>query len=374
MNDEPRTVHLSALSVARAVLVLVGFLLLWKIRDIIAIVFVVLILVSALLPLVKWLERKRWPRVLAAGSVIVGVTLLILGLLVGMGAPLIGQMRGLAGELPRLVQIPVDLVSRIVGHHVDINSRQFVSAVEQRFRQQNGSLYGWMASLMDIGVAVVSVIVLTFYVLNSGDSLLRLTLRAVSPHHRRRFIEVVYGSADRLGGWLRAQLAVCLAIGVLVGIACLIVGVPAAVAIGVLACVFELIPYLGPFLSGLVMVLMAGTMSDDPARHMLFAFIAYMVVHFLENQVVIPTIMHRALGLSPVLVILAILIGYELGGIIGTVLAIPSVAVIEAVLASGSQQAVLEIDDVAPMERDRFSVQPDIAASMQRSDQTIPQP
>jgi predicted PurR-regulated permease PerM len=349
--------YVPASTVLKVILVFVGCFVVWEVREVLVICFVALILISALRPLVSWLVDHKWSRVVAAGTVVVTLIALVLGALYGLGAPLLNQMKGVLGELPKLVASGMQWLTQHTGHRFSMSAHEVTADLLRRI-QAIMPVYQWMTSLLDLGVAVAAIVVLTFYVLGSNESLLRLALRVVPDENRRTFVDTVYASGDRLGAWVRGQLAVSLTIGILVAIASWAIGIPGAGAIGLLAGFFEFIPYVGPFLSGLVMVLMAATMQDDPATHMLFAFGAYVVVHFLENHFVIPKIMQRAMGLSPVLIIIAILMGGVLGGIIGTVLAVPAVAVIQAYAEATQGDVLVAIPEVAPMKQEQYEAQP----------------
>ena len=128
----------------------------------------------------------------------------------------------------------------------------------------------------------------------------------------------------KLGRWLQAQIVLSVMVGVLVYIGLAIFGVRHRVLLALIAAMLEIIPIFGPILAAIPAVFFGLLKSPVVA---LWIILVYTVVHQLENHVIVPNVMNRAIGLNPVVVIISILIGAELFGIPGIILSVP-VAVI----------------------------------------------
>jgi predicted PurR-regulated permease PerM len=127
-----------------------------------------------------------------------------------------------------------------------------------------------------------------------------------------------------MGLWVLGQilLSVCIFVGVYIGLSLL--GVQYALVLALLAGVFEVVPFIGPTLSAIPALFIAFTQSPTLAIAVLVLYIA---VQKLESWILVPKIMQKTVGTSPVVIIFALLIGVKLGGIVGLLLAVPIVAI-----------------------------------------------
>lgn len=327
-------------TVVKVVLTLLAMLAVWQVRKVLVIGFVTLIVVAALSPLVKRLAGRSKTRVVASAVVVLGVVTFFGGTMYLLAAPLLEQFLNLVqGRLPRLM----DQFSTWYQHQASpsqqvFNVQQLISVVNNYLQTYTSYVVWYVTSAIDLIVVATTVLVLAFYVLADGESLLRRCLAVVPREHRRDVRHAVEVTGDKLGQWLRGQFVLCAVMAVLVSLAGFLIGIPAFGAVGILAGIFEMIPYVGPVLTAATMVLMSATADEAPALKMGLAMIVYSVLQFIEGHVLVPKIMQRAIGLSPVLVILALLAGAELAGIVGVILAIPAAAVIEALIESWPTQ------------------------------------
>ena len=173
-------------------------------------------------------------------------------------------------------------------------------------------------------VSFVVIIVATFYLLLYKTHFNTTILRLVPEKKREVFTRIAKRSIEKLGSWARAELILMLALGALSFIALSILNVKFALLLAIIAALFELIPNLGPILSAIPAVAIALTISPLTA---LLVVIAYVLIHQLENQFLVPYIMRRTVDLNPVLTIFALLVGAKLGGILGAIIAVPMLAV-----------------------------------------------
>jgi predicted PurR-regulated permease PerM len=176
-------------------------------------------------------------------------------------------------------------------------------------------------------VTFISIAVLTFYLLLERDRLDQLFTQ-FTPGQRSRVERVIRKIEDKLGAWLRGQIILSLIIAVLAYIALFALGVPYALPLAIVAGLFEVVPVIGPIISSVPAIFIAYLTSPVTA---LLTAIAFFVIQQAENHVVVPQVMKKAVGLNPLVVILAVAIGGKLLGIVGALLAVPIAVVIEIV-------------------------------------------
>jgi len=143
-------------------------------------------------------------------------------------------------------------------------------------------------------------------------------------------LDIYYRAKQKIGRWLQAQILLSLTVGLLVYIGLNIVGIRHALLIAVLAAVFELIPMVGPIFSGLIAIFIAFTTTMSVSTAM-WTLVLFSGIHLLENHVLVPLFMHRAVHLHPVVVITSLMIGFNVFGIIGMIIAVPIVVVIQEI-------------------------------------------
>lgn len=294
------------------------FLLLWivfQILDIILLFFVAFIFMSALSPAVDRLVKLHVPRVIA----VVGLFIIIVTILSGMIAigltPLITQTNYLVKEL---VQI-MDWLTRsnIVDQNI-INSQ--VSSL-------SGQIVDITVDVFKNVISFVSVIIVTLYMLLDREKVEKFATFLFARHQEKaeRVLERVEG---KLGAWLRGQILLSVLIGILVYVGLTILGVQYALPLAIIAAFLEVIPVIGPIISAIPAVLIGLTISPIFAG---IIALLYFGIQQIEGHLIVPQVMKKAVGLNPILVILAISIGGRLLGIGGALLAVPIAAVIQIV-------------------------------------------
>ncbi len=188
-----------------------------------------------------------------------------------------------------------------------------------------------------------SILVSSFYLSLYRDGVERF-IRAVLPANLEEVALVIYERSRRkVGYWFRSQILLSLTMGALVLMALLILGVPHALLLAILAGVFELVPFIGPILAGAAAVVAAFTASPALGLYTLIVFVA---LQQIENHILVPLLIGKTVGLHPVIVIIALLLGAEVGGFLGILISVPAAVVLQEVIEDWSskkrpRQAVL---------------------------------
>lgn len=276
--------------------------------------FVSLVLMAAISPLVDKLESFRFPRVLS----IIFIYLVIWAI--------IGTM--FAGLVPAVIEQTSKLVIRIPQAVTQI---EFLNSHQREITQQTlglvttlpENLFKLTLGLVNNIVSILTIMVITFYML--------LERKAIDGHVPDKFKEMVTRTEKNLGAWLRGELILMTVVGILTYIGLLILGVDSALPLALLAGLLEIIPTFGPTISAVPAVLVALTISPIVA---VATAALYWVVQFLENNLLVPKVMAHALGVSPVVVFLGLMIGFRLNGPGGAIMAVPVIIVLKTVLSS----------------------------------------
>lgn len=318
---------ISSKTIVKIVLVLLALGFLYLVRDIIAILFTTFVLSAALTPAVDWLHKKRIPRalsVLLIYLVLIGIVALSVYLLI---PPLVAQIKELANQFPTLYDKFVPYLLRIKGLS---REEEFVSNVQQNLASlgenitaATRTLFSTLGSILGSIFSAIVILVLSFYLIVQKDALKNF-IKAMVPSKRAPYIVDLFDRINnKIGRWLSGQIILCIVVGVLIFIGLRLLGVKYALVLAIFAGITEIIPYIGPVIGGLPAVLLAFIESPLLA---LFVIILYFVVQQLENHILVPKIMQKAIGLNPIVVIFALLIGGKLAGILGMILAVPVVA------------------------------------------------
>lgn len=274
-----------------------------------------IIFMSGLSPLVEKLEDDlSIPKPLAI-SLIYFIILVIIATLISLTlAPFIEQTSNLLTHFPTTV-------SKILPPGLDMN------VLQQQATDFSRNALGFTLLIFNNFLALVSILVLTFYLLLERDKLDKLVTQFAIGHEERvkRILDKI---EEKLGAWLRGQIVLSLFIGVLCYIALFLIHVPYALPLAILAGLFEVLPVIGPIISAIPAVLIA--LLASPLQAGLVA-LSYLLIQQAESHIIVPQVMKKAVGLNPLIVILAVSIGGKLLGIPGALLAVPISVVIQIV-------------------------------------------
>src|SRR5829696_388615 len=179
------------------------------------------------------------------------------------------------------------------------------------------------AHAAEAAIALATLLTLVFFWLVEHARLQRYLL-AYIPADRRAGARDAWNEVEsRLGLWVRGQLTLMGAMGLATGTAYFLLGVPAALLLGLIAAITEAIPIVGPLLGAIPAILVAATVSPQLA---LIVAGVYVVIQLVEGSVLVPLVMRNTIGISPLLVLLSLLVGAAAGGLLGALLAVPIVA------------------------------------------------
>lgn len=300
--------------------------------DVLVALFLAVVVSSALDPIVTWLEKKRIPRILGTLAIYI-VAVFILAFIIYAIIPIaLSEFSSLLNSLNEKISRP-DLAF--------INISQLVDAINEGLGRVTNVLISGSQSFLDItskffgGIALtVSVFVLSFYLTVGKDGVERFLLTILPPTYEARAIELYAKVRRKIGRWLRGQLLLSLVIGVTVFFGLWLLGVKYSLILGILAGIFELVPYVGPIFSGSVAVLVAAT---DSLTLGVYALLLFILIQQIENNVLVPAVMSLTTSLNPVVILISLLVGAKLFGLIGLVLAVPAAVLLQEIIEDWSE-------------------------------------
>lgn len=325
MIDMPRKIEISHRTIVFTVVLLLGLWFLFYIRDIIIQVFVALFIMFILNPTVRKLRDYKIPKGISVLIVYFTALGILIFSIVNIIPPLAEQTSLFVNRLPfYLDQLGLDPSLR-----------------EQLDGEFVGLLRGLPGQVLNVSVSVVSnivtfitVLIFAFYLLMNRDKLDDQLKHFIGDKKSEQIEKFIDQMELELGGWARGQLALMFLVGLASYIGLILLGIPYAVPLALLAGVFEAIPYLGPNLSAIPAIIIGFGISPI----MGLAVVAlYFLIQQVENSVFVPKVMERSVGISPLVTLLALLIGFKIAGIVGILLSVPTAITIRVLLKQYTQ-------------------------------------
>ncbi|MBI2594139.1 AI-2E family transporter [Candidatus Curtissbacteria bacterium] len=272
---------------------------------------------AALNPFVRTLRGYKVPKIIAIVLVYALVIAFIILLVIPILPFFISQMQALFKAIPSYV----DSASQALGIQVDksqINSliAPLASAIGQNALSVTTKVFGGIFS-------VITLFILSFYMLVDRQRIGRDLPNLFPASYQHKLILTIHLVEEKLGYWLRGQVVLSLVVGVITWVALTLLGIPFALPLAILAGFLEIIPTLGPIIAAIPATIVGLAISPIMA---VTVIAVYIVIQLVENNFLVPKIMQKAVGLNPVVIIVAILVGANLLGVIGALLSIPFVS------------------------------------------------
>ncbi|QQG37961.1 MAG: AI-2E family transporter [Candidatus Kaiserbacteria bacterium] len=335
MSDRPLSISITTGTVIKALLVLAGAWLLFELRDLVLILITAVVIASALEPAVARVRRYKVPRVLSVLLVYIVVLGLFFGLFFFFVPTVFSEFAAFLSSVPSYIdsfnQISAfDQYASIIGiEPPTVSTENLLASIRDSLGESGvfGNALTAIASIFGGLLSFLLIIVFSFYfaVIETGvDDFLQII---VPKQHRSYVLDLWSRSRQKIALWMQGQLLLAVLIGVLVYLLLTIFGIKHALLLAVVAAVFELIPVFGPTLAALPAVLIA--FADGGAIKGVTVIIVYVLLQQFENHLIYPLVVTRVVGVPPLLVILALIIGAELAGFLGILLSVPVAAVIQ---------------------------------------------
>ncbi len=320
------------------VTVALSFWLLYRFNQVVFILFIAILMGTVIRPTVAWLHRRGLPRI--AGTMLVyvlllallaGFVLLLFPLIVEQGATIAAAAPGYYQSLreqmmtyshPLMVRLSEFLPATLPSLGlVQQTGPEMIASAEQAL--------GYVTSAVKISFIAIVILVLTFYWTLDGPQAIRSLLLLLPKGQRESTGELVSAMETKVGAYIAGQGILCLVVGVMALVAYLLIGLPNALVLALVAGLLEAVPMVGPLLGAIPAALVG--LSIAPAK-LVWVIVATVFIQQVENSLLVPRIMRKAVGVNPFVSLLALFAFGSLFGIAGALVAIPMAAIIQILL------------------------------------------
>jgi len=327
------SISISTSTIFKVVLVVLVLYFLYLIRDILVILFVALILASALDPWVDWMQKRKIPRSLGIILIYFILFIVIGSVLYLIIPPIVTQVNELSTSFPAFIEKMTSgfssLRNYMAQHGVLDNLKDGLKSMSSNLQGAASGIFSTITGVVGAIVSFLLVLVITFYMVVEENAMKKIIWSVTPAKHQPYIMQLINRMQKKIGLWLRGQLILSLIIFSLTFLGLSILGVNYALTLALIAGLTEFIPYLGPALAAIPAIFLAFTQSPMLA---LFVLILYYIIQLVENNIIVPKLMQKVVGLNPVVSIVVLLIGFKLAGVMGAILSIPVATAISVFL------------------------------------------
>jgi len=311
-------------------LTLIGIL--YFAMDIWIAVLLSIVISSGLDTSVSWLERKRIPRIVGTLGIFI-VVITVIAMILYTVVPL--ALSELTILLKNVGKLPTPAFSFPEAERV-------IKLINDSLSQLTNVLLSGSASFIDIvskfvgGLSLaVAVFVLSFYLTVDRDGVEKFLLAVMPAGYEEKVLEVYFRTRSKIGSWLYGQIFLSLSVGFAVFIGLWFIGVKYSLILGLLAGIFEIVPFVGPILSGAIAFLIA---SSESLRDAVYVFLLFLLIQKTEGIFLVPIFMRMTTNLHPAVVLISLLVGAKLLGVIGLILAVPLAVTLQELVEHWSNE------------------------------------
>lgn len=304
----------------RTIIFTVGFLLflyfLWTVQELLYTIFIAFILMSALRPLVSALKHKHIPHAAAVSLVFIGFVLFFLFLFGIIIPPILDETINLIKSLPSMMQ------------SLNPETRQWIhiESLSQYIPNITNQLFSIAGNIFSNVIFILSTLFFAYYLLLEEQIIKKFLLQFFDEKKAYWYATVLEKAEQRMSNWFWGEIMLMTIVGWMTFIGLSVLQIKYMVPLAVLAGVLEVVPNIGPIISAVPATIIGFSISPLAGFS---ALSLYFVVQQFENNLIVPMIMKKAVGINPIVTLIALIIGGRLGGILGIVVAIPMYVFVE---------------------------------------------
>lgn len=335
MNSKgPVSISITTGSVLTVFAVGLGVWLLFILKDLVLVILTAIVLSSAVEPAVQWFMKRRAPRVLAVALVYLLVFGTIFSVAYAFFPPLLKETAGFSSSLPQYLEnlnidelldnTIVNSAREVVGVGGVPTFNEYISQIQGVFTATGAGAFKALVGVFGGIVSFVLIVVLSIYfaIQETGvDDFLRVILPI---EYQKYGIDLWKRSHVKIGLWMQGQLLLSLIAGVLVYLWLTILGVPYSFLLAIFAALTELVPVFGSYIAAAPALAIAFTVGGIPMA--LAVLGGFVVINQLQSHLVYPLVVKKVIGVPPLLVIIALIAGWQLAGFLGVLLSVPIAA------------------------------------------------
>lgn len=339
MNPERLKIDISSGAILKVILYVLGVALLWNLREIILDVLTAVVIASAIEPGIAFFARRGLRRVFAVVLMYLLIATVFFSVVFFFIPPVLSDAANFLTSIPQTL---TNLNITDVTHGLlpwgpvseTVSSGQLLQSISSTLSDTTGGVFTTLSAFFGGLTSFVLIVVFSFY-FSVQDTGVDDFLRVVTPAAHQAYVLSVWKRSQRkIGLWMQGQLVLALIVGVLLFLGLTILGIPNALLLAVIAALFELIPVFGQILAAIPGVAIAG-LHFGIGKALIVAGL-YFIVQQFEAHLIYPVVVKKVVGIPPLLVILALLVGFKLVGFLGVLLSVP--------VAGAIQELVMDLE------------------------------
>ncbi|MEK7609821.1 MAG: AI-2E family transporter [Patescibacteria group bacterium] len=334
MSDLSRDIHinLNTGTIVRFFLFAILLVAAYYISDVLLVVLAAIILASAIEPVIRRLKRHKVHRIISVILIYVIIATVLAGIVVFFMPLVLNEASDFLNGLPSTISlddiwspirdIGISLSSNsppVVGQTISV--AEYVKGFQNLILGTGGGVFKTAGVIFGGFLSLILIIVLSFYLAVKEDGVDDF-LRIVTPvKHHNYIIDLWKRSQRKIALWLQGQILLGIVVGVLVYLVLMVVGIKHALLLALFAAILEIIPVFGPMIASVPAILVAFTENGIGTGFLLIGL--YLIIYQFESQLFYPLVVKKVVGISPIVVILALVIGAKLAGVLGALIAVP---------------------------------------------------
>ncbi len=320
-NKMPKKVEISPKTIIFTFILILSLGLVYLLKDLLLEIFVALLLMAIIDPLVIAMSRYKIPRIV---SVLV-TYFFVIGLLVGAVSLVLPVVIDQTSSF--LISFPDYLSRTVIGS--SISPAILNQLLNNNVGSAPGAIFQFTFSVVNNLIGIITVLVFAFYMLMSRDKLNDQLGTFFGEDKKKELVEMVDLLETKLGGWARAELILMGSVGLTSYIGLTILGIPFALPLAILAGLLEIVPFLGPLISAVPAVLIGFGIS--PLIGIGAIALSFLIQQF-ESYALVPKIMEKSAGVSPLLTLVALAVGARLAGTVGAIISVPVLISLQVII------------------------------------------
>lgn len=317
----PKTykIEISARTIIFTIFFLLFLKLLWLVRDLLFSLFIAFIVMSAVKPAVSFLEKLRLPRPLSTLIIFIVFIFIVGYFFYWFFPPLVFETVIFLKNLPQILEkltpglLPYLNLSSLSGYLPDATNKFF----------------NLIKGLFSNAIFLISTLFFSFYFVVEENFIKKFLVRFFEEEKAQMVSDIFDQVEERLRAWFWGELVLMVMVGVMTFFGLTLIGVRHAPFLAIVAGILEIVPNLGPTISTFPAVLVALSQSYFLG---ISTLALYFIVQQLENNLIVPLVMKKAVGLNPIITLIALIVGGKIGGVLGILLAIPLTLFFETIL------------------------------------------
>lgn len=356
------TITITSGTILRGILMIILFAFLYFIRDLVLVVLAAIVIASAVEPMTNWFAKYKVKRLPAVVLIYLILALLLAGFFAFFLPSLLNEFVISLSSLPQNIHLsdfwsPIRDAGFVTSPAVDslasqsFSIKEVVEGIRSVISGTSEGVLKTVSILFGGALSFILMIVLSFYLAVQEDGVANF-LRIISPVRQHEYVIGLWKRSQRkIGYWMQGQMLLGLLVGILVYLGLSVFGIQHALLLAALAAVFEIIPIFGPILAAIPAVIFAVVDAGSGGGYTkaLLVLVLYIIIHQFENHLLYPLVVKKIVGVSPILVILALVIGFKLAGVLGALLSVP--------IAAALMEYVNDVEKDRDREKDNQIVQ-----------------